>query len=165
MSEENMYVGKVLNGKEVVDTSADSNFMYFYFQDGSYDVAPIIDGIVSVTFDENIEMIEGFEDKGGDIQKADAASNEPVSGMTKELGGQDNIQEEETELGFYKTLQPIPYTDEDGNEIGVTEVGSIQEVPVTLGDFWVAEGLAEKVDAPKEESLLSKIGNAILGEK
>lgn len=144
MSEENMYVGKVLNGKEVVDTSADSNFMYFYFQDGSYDVAPIIDGNVSVTFYENIEKEESDE-------------------IIKEES--DEIEEFDGELGFYKTLQPIPYTDQEGNEIGMTEVGSIQEVPVALGDFWVADGLAEKVDAPKEESLLSKIGNAILGEK
>ena len=47
-------------------------------------------------------------------------------------------------LGLYKTLQPIPYTDEEGNVLGEAEVGSVQEVPVELGDSWVEQGLAEK---------------------
>lgn len=157
---ENTYVGKFLNGKKIVDVSSDAKFVNFYFEDGSYDVAPIINGFVTVNFDQAVEIIEGYEDKGGDITKADIASTESVSEMTKALGGQDIIAED-IELGFYKTLQPIPYTNEQGEELGVTEVGSIQEVPVALGDFWVANGLAEKL----EESLLSKVTGGLLGNK
>lgn len=144
---ESTYVGKFLNGKEVVDTSEDSKFMYFYFEDKSYDVAPIIDGIVSVTFDaelpENVEIIP--EEEG-------EPSADPLA-----------TTEEEIELGFYKTLQPIPYTDEEGNEVGMTEVGSIQEVPVAVGDLWVAEGWAEKVEQPAQVGLGAKVAGAFSG--
>jgi len=52
---------------------------------------------------------------------------------------------EELVLTSYKILQPIPFTDELGNEMGMTEVGSVQVVPKELGDEWVEAGLAELV--------------------
>ena len=74
------------------------------------------------------------------------------------------LTEEEAELGFYKTLVEIPYTDEHGNELGKTEIGSIQEVPVGLGDMWVENNMAEKVEKP-QESLLNKVTAGLLGNK
>jgi hypothetical protein len=59
---------------------------------------------------------------------------------------EDGLVEDAGELGKYKVLSPIEYTDENGVPQGMTEVGSIQEVPVMLGDSWVAQGLAEKVE-------------------
>ncbi len=149
MTPGNTYVGKFIKGREVVDTSADSSFVYFYFEDGSYDVAPIIDGVVKIEFDEDVLVEEEEETIDETIEKEQSLDFIPED-------------EEDTELGFYKTLQPIPYTDEDGNEIGVTEVGSIQEVPVSLGNFWVAEGWAEKTEAPAQ-TLRQKIGEGISG--
>lgn len=151
------YVGKSLNGKEIVDVSADGKFVNFYFVDGSYDVAPIIDGVVKVEFDD-VVIVE-------DVVEAEVASTpDPMADIIPLA----ELTEEESELGFYKTLQPIPYTDEEGNELGKTEVGSTQEVPVALGDMWVKEGWAEKVDVPVEETLGSKIAgafNGLLGNK
>jgi hypothetical protein len=145
MTPGNIYLGKFIKGKKIVDTSADSSFVNFYFEDGSYDVAPIIEGKVVVAFDEDTSEEEVIPEEKQDPSADLLASND-----------------EEIELGFYKTLQPIPYTDQDGNEIGVTEVGSIQEVPVALGDFWVAESWAEKTEAPTQ-TLGQKIGEGISG--
>lgn len=64
-------------------------------------------------------------------------------------------------LGSYKLLQPIPYTDEDGNQLGETEVGSIQEVPVELGDSWVEQGLAIKVAEEEKTGIVAAIKNII----
>lgn len=140
-----IYVGKFLKGKQVVDVSSDAKFVNFYFEDGSYEVAPIIDGVVKVEFDEVVE---------------DDVEDENVPDPTSEIIPEPT----EEELGFYKTLQPIPYTNEEGEEIGKTEIGSIQEVPVALGDFWVAEGWAEKTEKP-EESLLNKIISGVISNK
>ena len=149
MSEDNIYVGKFLNGKKIVDTSTDAKFVNFFYEDGSYDVAPIIDGKVVVTLDG--------------VTVSHETDYTDIDGVTIEVP--DILNEDDTVLGFYKTLEPIAYTDEEGNELGKTEVGSIQEVPVALGDMWVAEGLAEKVDEPEKESLLSKMTGGLLGNK
>lgn len=138
MAEDNIYVGKFINGKKIVDTSSDSKFVNFFFEDGSYDTAPIIDGVVVHKFD--------------------------VVTVSQET---DYVDMEGVILGFYKMLEAVPYTDEEGNEIGKTEIGSIQEVPVALGDSWVALGFAEQAEAPKEsvmDKVSSVIGN-ILGNK
>ena len=83
-----------------------------------------------------------FDTAAGDVRpKKEEVISDDLSGVTAS----------DVELGFYKVLQPIPYTDEEGNEIGTTEVGSIQEVPVTLGDEWVVDGLAEVAEDPEVE--------------
>jgi len=140
---ENTFVGKFIKGKEVVETSSDSKFVNFFFADGTYEVAPIIDGVVKQEFDEVEEVVD----------EAEAEEDE------------EEIEEFNGELGFYKVLQPIPFTDEYGAEIGMTEVDSIQEVPVDLGDSWVELGLAVKVDEPKQEGIISNIINAVTGNK
>ena len=141
MSDDNIYVGKFLNGKKIVDTSTDAKFVNFFYEDGSYDVAPIIDGEVVVTLDDvSVSHETNYVDMDGEVIDI------PV------------------ELGFYKMLEAVPYTDEEGNETGKTEIGSIQEVPEGLGDAWVELGLAEKVEAPTE-STLGKVANFIFGNK
>lgn len=59
---------------------------------------------------------------------------------------------QEVKLGKFKVLAPIEYTDEKGNRLGDTEVGSIQEVPVELGNSWVEQGLAEVFTLDDEEN-------------
>ncbi len=56
------------------------------------------------------------------------------------------MDEYEGEMGTYKVLVPIEYTDQDGKSEGVLDVGSIQEVPIVLGDMWVNNGDAEKIN-------------------
>jgi len=85
-----------------------------------------------------------FEDGSFDTASGDIRPKEEVVEDT--ATGDDLDTSTEIETGFYKTLKPIPYTDEDGNELGETEVGSTQEVPVTLSDSWGTEGLAEEVE-------------------
>lgn len=54
------------------------------------------------------------------------------------------------DLGKFKVLAPIDFTDEKGEKLGELEVGSIQEVPVELGNGWVEQGLAEVFTAEEE---------------
>ena len=51
----------------------------------------------------------------------------------------------EVETSKFEMLAEVPYTDEEGNELGKTEIGSIQEVPTDLGESWVEQGLAKAV--------------------
>lgn len=100
-------------------------------------VVELDNGLIEIGFTDNtFERVHSndFADFAASLVGAEADMI-PLADLTKE----------ETVLGFYKTLEPISYTDEKGNELGKTEVGSIQEVPVALGDMWVAEGWAEKV--------------------
>jgi len=140
---ENTFVGKVIKGKEVVSSSSTPTHVNFFFQDGTYEVAPIIDGAVKQEFDEVEEEV---------IDETDTLDEE-------------EIEEFDGELGFYKVLQPIPFYDQDGTEIGMTKVDSIQEVPVGLGEIWVAEGKAEKVEQPKQQGIISNIINTVTGNK
>ncbi len=48
-------------------------------------------------------------------------------------------------MGKYKIIGEAPYTDEDGEPAGFLEIGSIQELPVAVGDQFVEDGLAEKI--------------------
>jgi hypothetical protein len=142
---DNLFVGNYIKGKKIVESNATATHMNFFLEDGTYETAPIIDGEVRQEFDINVD---------DDTEDDELIEEEET----------DEIElVEESELGFYKTIQPIPYTDQDGNEIGVTEVGSIQEVPIALGDFWVAEGWAEKTDAPVPQTIAQKIGEGITG--
>lgn len=80
-------------------------------------------------------------------------SNPSEEVSTQDTKGDEGVETiDKSELGFYKLTQPIPYTGEEGNQIGVAEVGSIQEVPKELGDGWVAE---EKAVLATEEEIKS----------
>ena len=57
----------------------------------------------------------------------------------------EEVEELDSPLAKYKVIGVIPILDEEGNENGFLEEGSIQEVPELLGDSWVEEGIAEKV--------------------
>lgn len=59
------------------------------------------------------------------------------------------VEEYTGELGTYLILKEIPYTDEKGNLEGVTEIGSVQEVPVELGEDWVKSGDAKQISITK----------------
>lgn len=49
-------------------------------------------------------------------------------------------------LAKYKVLGEIIPTNENGDPQPALEVGSVQEVPTVVGEGWVAEGLAERVE-------------------
>lgn len=151
MSGDNIYVGKFIKGKEVVSTSSDGKIANFYFQDGTYECAPIIEGELIMHFDDiTVSQETDYVDTEGEVI-------ENIPGL---IDG--DLVEEPRELGLYKMLEAVPYTDEEGNETGKTEVGSVQEVPTDLGESWVALGLAEKIDVPKE-SVMDKVSNVISG--
>ena len=44
----------------------------------------------------------------------------------------------------------VDYTDEQGNIVGQLEVGSVQELPVSVGDAAVADGRAEVFEGKEE---------------
>ena len=73
---------------------------------------------------------------------------------------EDANLEESGPLAKFLLLEDIPYTDEFGTPTGTAEKGSIQEVPVELGEAWVAEGKAEAIIEPAPETktgIISKI--------
>lgn len=54
-------------------------------------------------------------------------------------------------MAKYKITGVADYTDEAGTKTGELEIGSIQELPVPVGDVFVGQGVAEKiVEAPAE---------------
>jgi hypothetical protein len=54
-------------------------------------------------------------------------------------------------VSHYKITGPCDYCDETGEKVGELEIGSVQALPDVIGDVFVEQGLAEKVDAPAEE--------------
>jgi hypothetical protein len=144
--EENTFVGKVINGKEVTEAHSNGKTVNFIFQDGTYESAPIVDGKVIITFDE--------------VTVSQETDYVDMDGAKIDVPSLNDTEEDEIELDFYKVLQPIPFIDEQGTQMGEAEVGSVQEVPTLLGDNWVELGLAEKVEKP-EESLLGKAAGVI----
>lgn len=70
-----------------------------------------------------------------------------------ELGGEVANEEEE---GIVVPSEPKEMI------LGESEVDSVQEVPVELGDSWVKQGLAVKETAPEEKTgIMSAIKNVI----
>ncbi len=58
-----------------------------------------------------------------------------------------NMEETNIALGKYKVIGEIIPVTEEGVSLEVPlEIGSVQEVPVELGESWVTSGLAEKVE-------------------
>ena len=63
---------------------------------------------------------------------------------------------EEVEVAKYKIIGKAEYTDEFGNVQGELEIGSVQELPIEVGEKFVEEGVAEayteEVEAPKKRA-------------
>lgn len=57
---------------------------------------------------------------------------------------------EEVEVRKYTITGLVDYTDEQGNIVGQFEVGSVQELPVFVGDKAVAAGQAEVFEGDEE---------------
>lgn len=66
---------------------------------------------------------------------ADDASEGSVGGATSDV-----------EVAEYKITGLVDTTDEQGNITGQLPIGSVQELPVVVGDKAVSEGRAEKVE-------------------
>lgn len=111
---------------------------------------------------------------GEEVQADEPEVETPAAPTTDENNGggnddDDKDDDEETgeeytgELGKYKIVGEVEYTDTKGVAQGKLEVGSVQEVPVAIGDEWVSKGLAEKFvegdDANKNDAD-GKGGNA-----
>lgn len=60
------------------------------------------------------------------------------------------------EMGNFKILNPVDYTDENGVHFGSLEVGSIQHMPLILGDALVEKGDAEKVESAPAETAVEE---------
>lgn len=67
----------------------------------------------------------------------------------------------DVKIGNYRIIGEAPYTDENGDKKGTLEIGTIYELPIAVGDAFVADGIAEivptdengeQVDAPVEEN-------------
>lgn len=87
----------------------------------------------------------------------EVANNEQLEEVTDE-----EVTEYDGPTAKYKLLEVIPVVDQEGNETRVTEVGSIQEVPTELGEYWVKKGWAVAVvEEEKPTGLLENIKNII----
>lgn len=66
--------------------------------------------------------------------------------MKEETKTSDNDKEVDVGVATakYKVVGTITPCDTDGAPLTPLEIGSIQEVPIELGDGWVSQGLAEK---------------------
>jgi len=130
--------------KEIVNTHTDevTKITRVHYADGTFDAFPAGTfpvGAVSVEVDEKEEFTE-------EVIPAVVGVDSFAFGVV------DDATPDEIELGDYRVIGEIPYTDEEGTEQGMTEIGSIQTVPVALGEYWVSEGLAERV-IPEVETI------------
>ena len=60
-------------------------------------------------------------------------------------GKKKKVEEYKGEIGEYKIIGVAKYTDEEGNEVGELEIGSVQKLPKSVGEQFVADGVAEEV--------------------
>lgn len=58
----------------------------------------------------------------------------------------EEAEEYKGEMGTYKITGLAEYTDEEGNKMGELEIGSIQSLPTQIGDKFIEDGVAEKVE-------------------
>lgn len=63
------------------------------------------------------------------------------------------LKEYEGPMGYFKITGVAPYTDEKGEKQGELEIGSIQHLPLPVGEMFVADGVAEAVDEPVSEGV------------
>lgn len=90
----------------------------------------------------------------GEIVEASADDATIIPGATGETGEAstddtiaDDVEEYEGEMGKYRITSPlVDIFDEQGIITGQFPIGSIQEVPTVVGDQWVVDGRAEKVE-------------------
>jgi hypothetical protein len=121
----NTIIGKVFNGR-VIDRGVEME-----------------NGLIEIGFTDNTFERIHRNDFDGFVASLEDGVTPEVTELEAEANDDDLT---EVEVAPYKLLADIPYTDEHGVEQGVAEEGSVQEVPVELGDAWVEQGLAEKVE-------------------
>jgi hypothetical protein len=85
-------------------------------------------------------------DQGQDTTNEGGEGDAPGAGAGEGADTADQAGEDDVVLGKYRITGEAPYTDEHGNPQGNLEVGSVQELPVAVGDDFVAKGVAEKVE-------------------
>lgn len=60
--------------------------------------------------------------------------------------GPAKVENDGGETAKYKLLKDIETTDEKGNVTGTLKTDTVEELPVELGDIYVKDGIAEKVE-------------------
>lgn len=61
---------------------------------------------------------------------------------------EDGVKEFDGEMGYYKITGEAFFTDENQENKQTLEIGSIQHLPVIIGDGFVKDGVAEVTEAP-----------------
>lgn len=108
---------------------------------------------------DNEEIVEGENEILDEVEENIEETTEVTAeGMPEEVNTEveatENTEEEvsngtvleEVEVAKYRVIGLIDYTDEQGNIIGQLQMDSIQEFPTDLGDSYVEDGRAEKVE-------------------
>lgn len=62
----------------------------------------------------------------------------------------DEVQVYEGDVGLYEILQPTDYFNEEGDVVGQHAIGEIVELPEPVGEQFVLDGKAKKVEAEAE---------------
>lgn len=81
-------------------------------------------------------------------KKGDPEVPADVVGMQEEeldkvIADLESMPDMPVETAKYKITGEAAYTDQDGNHAGYLEVGSIQELPVVVGERFIVDGVAE----------------------
>lgn len=89
-------------------------------------------------------------------KKGEAEVPADVAAMTEDeldkvITDLESMPDMPVETAKYKITGEAAYTDEEGNHAGYLEVGSIQELPVIVGERFIVDGVAEAYveEAPK----------------
>ncbi len=80
---------------------------------------------------------DGGEKKDGDTEPNPNGSQDPLPVGAEPYTGP---------MGKYKITGTAEFTDQNGLNVGVLELGSVQELPTAVGDKFVSDGVAELVE-------------------
>lgn len=87
--------------------------------------------------------LQEVENEGVDEFDEDISDDEAM--VLDENEKKAQLKDSGLETAKYIITGLVDYTDEQGNIVGQLQIGSVQEFPVELGDKYVADGRAEKV--------------------
>lgn len=116
----------------------------------SFEEASTTDKNPSV-FNQSVAVQEGIKVFGAKKATAEdkAPTTKPVAPKKEDKApvvDTKDIANEEVATAEYKLIADVQTTDENGVAGELLLAGSVQELPVVLGDIYVTEGIAEKVE-------------------
>ena len=150
------YEGKVIAGKVITSVGMipDLNVIHVNFADDTFERYGSVEALdkvveddepVQMSDEEKVEIERAAEMEAKRQAEEDAEIQRQAEEREANKLAEEEEEDEEVETAEYLLLEKIPYTDEEGNVTGEAEAGSVQTVPVVLGDSWVEQKLAEKV--------------------